>query len=386
MPKRPFVRARPKRQAKKPARYEADATPAPDMPAPGPSPAQNQTPEPTHLATTPTLTAAPPATPAVNDAVLCTILDKLQSLEKKVDHKGPTPSTSGTSPLEASCPVNIDTDSESDPPSQPESGEEASRDDDFDETHDRPLVTFGSAIGSTISTKVRNKILSNKFIEMHELLPNFHTLSNEFTIRPGKHGAQFVLAQPKLVVSFSQWCEGFDVFISIFIEQATSTTSAIKLTKALLTYKKQVTALYKQGYDGAGYDRHFRQEREHQPMSWSTLQADLQLQYAHMPRSNTSRPSNFRPPTPRPATQPSSTTRVMRTPDGHTIPHGHCLSFHSHNERCDRGPQCPYAHKCPKCPIRHPVYRPCPPAAAAPANGQALAQCQPPTGRRPAKA
>ena len=234
----------------------------------------------------------------------------------------------------------------SDPLSQPESGEEASSDDDF-EPNDWPLVTFGSAIGSTIWTKVRNKILSNKFVEMHELLSNFHTKSNEFTIRPGKHGAQFVRAQPKLV-SFSQWCEGFDVFISIFVEQATSTTSAIKLTKALLTYKKQVNALYKQGYDWAGYDRHFHQEREHQPMSWPKLRADLQLQYAHMPQSNTSRPSNFRPSTPHPAIQPSSTPRVMRTPDGNTILHGHCLSFHSHNERCDRGPQCPYVHKRPQ--------------------------------------
>ena len=79
------------------------------------------------------------------------------------------------------------------------------------------------------------KFSSNKFVEMHELLPNFHSKFNKFTIRPGKHGAQFVQAQLKLVLSFSQRCEGFDVFISIFVEQATSTTSAIKLTKALLT-------------------------------------------------------------------------------------------------------------------------------------------------------
>lgn len=289
--------------------------------------------------------AAEGTSSGLNSSVLKTIMDKLQALEAKVSTKssgregGSSDSDSVVSEVEELGDL----------------GDDSGEDDWAD--YKRPVTSFGTMIGSTVPQRIRKKIINNKFIEIAELLPNLGQVADEYTMQPGRDGTKLVKARPKQDITFSQWCEGFDVFLSIYVESAAATAAAIRLTKDLLTYKKEVIQLHKSGHDWAGFDRHFRMEMETNPAPWSTFRPDLHLQYANN-SSHTLTKSTFRPLNNNHKQQPQN-SRTIRTPDGNTLPLGFCVAFHSKNLICDKGPQCTYMHKCPRCPSRHPVYRPC---------------------------
>ena len=230
-----------------------------------------------------------------------------------------------------------------------DSDSDSCSDDEF-ENFDKPQTSFGSMVDNLVTKKLRNKILSNRFVEMAELLPGFQTkLSNEYVMKPGRHNnAKLLKCRPRYHISFNQWSKGFDVYMSVYVDKAYSVSGLQKLVKSMLTYRKGVTNLHELGHDWQGYDRHYPTERENNPVSWSTVRPDLQLKYH---RVNTTKQS-FRP-------NPSSKShpnKTLRTLDGNTIPYGHCMAFHSRNGRCEQGNPCTYSHKCPKCPVRHPIY------------------------------
>ena len=83
------------------------------------------------------------------------------------------------------------------------SGEDNSLSDSSDtdfEDYDRPKASFGSVSGHTVSEKIKAKILSNKFHEMAELLPNFKSKKQtELTITNSKDNTpRFVQARQNL--------------------------------------------------------------------------------------------------------------------------------------------------------------------------------------------
>ena len=49
----------------------------------------------------------------------------------------------------------------------------------------------------------------------------------------------------------------------------------------------------------------------------------------------------------------------MYTAEGHTVPWGFCIRFHSRGQICERGAECPYIHRCPNCSRRHPIFERC---------------------------
>ena len=342
MPKRQATRVRSKRQAKKPSRYEQEEEDQKPLLEPKPEPST---------------TDPPPPPQTVNEEFMRTVLDKLHALEKtlqkRVEDAEAQPSTSGMSKavaLPSSSEVINLCDNERDTPRGQGTNDQVASNKEEEDTSQQPSV-YSSIIDFKVPKKVRKKIINDKFIEICELLPELIPDNKEYTIQVGDEGAAFLVPlAPKVDLTFDQWCEAFDIFISVYIETAKSRIGAIDLLKALLTYKKSIRDLHKSGHDWAGYDRNFRHDREHYPLPWYTHRIDLWLQYS-------------RPRTPPAFPNHSNQPRSLRTHDGNIIPLGHCILFHSRNKMCEAS-QCPYVHKCPHCPVRHPIYRPCPPSAA----------------------
>ena len=218
--------------------------------------------------------------------------------------------------------------------------------------NDRPIPSYGSIVGQNIPQKLRRKILQDKFVEISQLLPQTSTnQSDEFIFKPSKDkGAKLVKNKKRTDISFSQWMEGFDIFIAVYIDSAHKLSSLQKLIRSLLTYKKEIATLYRMGYDWASFDRHFRKDREVNPCSWATVRHDLHMLYSG------SKKHTFRS---QPTDPNTNKIKSIQTRDGNTIPAGYCIEFHTRDSRCSKGLECSFQHKCPKCRARHPIYRAC---------------------------
>ena len=150
------------------------------------------------------------------------------------------------------------------------------------EDYDQPQITFGAIVGSTIKTKLRNKILENRYLEMAELLPDFKskkTTEAYYIQKDANHSPRFVKPRPKYDINFGQWCEAFENFSAVHLERAKTRDSMLKLALSLMTYKRTVSDLNKKNYDWAAYDRHFRSDREQDKTTWATTKHHLMVMY-----------------------------------------------------------------------------------------------------------
>ena len=226
------------------------------------------------------------------------------------------------------------------------SDSDSDMEDDFDYS---PTASFGSTIGSVVTSKLKSKILAGKFVEMSDLLTrtNLKSSQEEYHMRPGKNNySKFVKNQNVRNLPFSLWTKAFDVFISIYLERATTRDAILREAKHLLTYKEIVSRLMRTGHDWQNYDRHFRLEHEGNPMPWNTTRHDLMLEYQASSNNESQRP--FRQ-------QQHSSAKKLKTKDGAFIPVGYCTTYHSRNTHCTQKP-CGYSHICPSCSLRHPVF------------------------------
>jgi hypothetical protein len=222
---------------------------------------------------------------------------------------------------------------------------------------DKPTLSYGSLIGSNVEEKLRRKILTNRFLEMSELLPKYNIRKQqELLLKTGKSDSVRLVRRPERYdIPFDNWLEAFDVYTSIHMEKAKNVEDILKLTRSLLTYKKEVTTFKRQGGDWAGYDRHYRHDRQTNPTSWATTRQDLLQHYQRPVRDASQGPQRdfFRG-----QTKPDG-RRNTKSQDGPAIPYGYCVAFHSSAKRCDYGQNCTYKHVCPRCGRRHPGYQTC---------------------------
>ena len=207
----------------------------------------------------------------------------------------------------------------------------------------RPTTSFGLLLGHNVSTKLRQKILQEKFIDLAKLLPD-HSLIQDGDL-PYQAAEGQKSNKKKSITNISQWSEAFEIFTAVY----TSKKSNRKKIQALLTYACDIRNMAKLNYDWLGYDVQFRVDRESTRCSWAEVRSDLHL--------------IFRTPEPQPSTpfppRKFEKSSQLVSPDGTIIPKGYCIKFHSRGQRCPTGNSCQYSHKCPSCAAFHPIYEKC---------------------------
>ena len=133
------------------------------------------------------------------------------------------------------------------------------------------------------------------------------------------------------------WSEAYDIFQLIYIEThpSKSTKELLILTRELLTYRKHIIDILKQGGDWLQYDKHFRSEMVNRGDSWSTIRFDLLMTY------------NF-----------NNKQKVSQNSRGHTTKQkmtNTCYDYNARGKICARF-ACPYSHSCAICLLKHPRY------------------------------
>ena len=261
--------------------------------------------------------------------------------------RSPSPSSSSEKSGETSSDDKSDTLSDSDTT-------------DF-EDYDKPQTSFGSIVGATVTEKNKQTILSDKFIEMAELLPNFKThkqLKDYKLTEDTDHTLKYVKARPKYDINFGQWCGGFVTYTAVYVERAKTRSGMLKLIRSMLTYTRKLSEIKKKQYDWAAYDRHFRTERETGKESWVTTRQDLLTMYQAPPHDSfrQNKKSSYANGNQNKTTANNKTGGgSIQTKDGATIPSGYCINFHSRGQRCTTV-DCGFLHQCPKCKSRHPIF------------------------------
>ena len=218
---------------------------------------------------------------------------------------------------------------------------------------DMPPISFGGKVGDSVSKSLVKRINKGKFINFVDLLPDLsgnETVPEEMFIKFGDKGIpHFEKRGKNRVITFTEWSEAFDVYMMTYIDgrclkhnRATKT-----LLKDMLTYRKHVAIMMKDGGDWRGYDQHFRKLMEAMPVSWATVNFNLIWHYNNRQSKHESGKSRVH-----------SSTQL-------------CNKFNTPYARCPfSSATCRFQHSCAKCgSSSHPSYI----CSANRANGRASA-------------
>ena len=286
-----------------------------------------------------------------------------KSSRPKSRRRSPSSASSSSSPSASSSSSSSSEDSSSDYTSETDS-ESRSKSRAHKHSTDRPLSSFGTLVGNNISRKIKKKIWNHKFIELNCLLP--HVTEEEYNhtmaVASG-HDRSLKLVKPKrqTILSIWQWLEAWEVFMAIYTQKS----SHRRHIQALLTYSWDIRNMSKLNYDWLGFDREFRMDRESTKCSWATVRHDLHLTYGQPQHPTPRQPTpSFQKPEYTQQQQPflhhsNVRNHPLYTAQGHAIPRGYCIRFHSREVICEKGTECTYLHKCPTCNRRHPIFDKC---------------------------
>ena len=291
---------------------------------------------------------------SLNNEVLASILDRLEKMEQAAAASQPQPAAPKPANQPSASAGNKTTPSVPADP-QFEIEQRADPQSDFDtEPAKRPVQEFGTLVGDDVRQKLVNDIRSDKFVEFWELLPNpDRDQSNSFVFAAThSNDVRILKRRQKKFINFQQWNRAYDVYMSIYIETATSRAAMSLLVKDMLTYRKEVESLHVEGKDWFNYDYHFRNDREVNPIRFSTVRHDLLRQYDR--RTQSFRGEGVRGE----GVRKTNTNQDRHRATNNQVPSGYCRQFHTPETRCTFE-HCRYKHVCPRCSRRHPMYNNC---------------------------
>ena len=226
--------------------------------------------------------------------------------------------------------------------------------------------------------QLRQKIISDKYVEMYDLLPYADLKKNNLVLKQVGGFVKQFQEETKKFVTIEQWNEAFEIYMSAYHATASTRERGHTLLLEMLTYKRDINNLAKQNLAWYDYDRMFRKDRSVNPstFAFSHLRHDLLAhltisKMARMNRQNKVQPSSQnshnsqnQSHNQQPHRQPFRQTGFDRRqpssgkPVPERIPRGYCIPYHSENLHCksDKG-KCTYNHACHKCLGDHPAYK-----------------------------
>ena len=188
---------------------------------------------------------------------------------------------------------------------------------------------------SRVSDKLKAQIWSGEYVSISSLLHDSSQQNYSVSVRPGSDDEtpMFCVAPraKSSTVSFDQWLQGFEIYMSVFLLQP----QHLSESHNLLMYVQTIRSLYEKGADWRSYDEAFRSLRQANNWGWESV-----CWYLWMNASES-----------RPATTPSVTPfrskgkaswGKAKWPSTKT-----CFAF-DRGEVCNAA-TCRYTHKCRRC-------------------------------------
>ncbi|XP_066305027.1 mucin-2-like [Branchiostoma lanceolatum] len=201
--------------------------------------------------------------------------------------------------------------------------------------------TLHLPLDSGVSMSTKEKIWTDQYIDLRQLLPN-QTIDSQYTVALTNAGAAPILtlasrpSQHKQPLTLDQWTNAFLVFHYIYVQRHLAASSA------LVSYQHLIRAMAARGANWLRYDELFRTYRQSSITTpWNSPHLQLYIDALTTPLQ-----------TPIQTPQPQSTTNFRPTGSRRSttsrIPMGYCFQFHKQNGKCLEA-ACPYTHTCPHC-------------------------------------
>ena len=198
--------------------------------------------------------------------------------------------------------------------------------------------SFGLLVGEHVSKTLRQKIVTDKYVDMHDLLPENTKAEQHLVLTSSLSGDNLKLLKDSkdVKITLDQWNEAFAHYMAIY-----HTTVALNLQSNLflemLTYRRDINTLAEQGLPWWRYDSQFRRDRSVNPskFTFATLRHDLIASLNAFPLNR----------------QPSGSQTDQRR----DIPKGYCFRYHTIHAKCENR-QCMFKHECYQCNARHPIF------------------------------
>ena len=240
-----------------------------------------------------------------------------------------------------------------------------------DEDWGRSRNKFGYLVGKNLSEKLREKIKTDQYVEMADLLPSSQDKKDDLVMKKSEEGVRFVESKPHRFVDIDKWNQAFRVYTSIYVETAAPLggNAAVLLMKQLLTYQNNINQFARRRESWFLYDKHFRKERaaSSDPDLFSDIRHDILLDLdmsgrkeRYNPDHSSSRKRNFR----------GFDKYGSSGFDNRRKGSGFCFLFNDEQKHCNRS-RCLYKHNCIQCGGGHPKFM-CERANAAASNLERL--------------
>ncbi|RLJ22837.1 hypothetical protein DJ031_00180 [bacterium endosymbiont of Escarpia laminata] len=195
-------------------------------------------------------------------------------------------------------------------------------------------------LDSQIPDALRAKIWAGEFIDLTLLLKPTGAQQQEYALAINKVVGNPTLcvspAKPKdSVLTFGQWGQAFQMYMSVYLLQPANLPSAVKMLK----YMEIVRGLAEEGGNWRSYDEAFRTMRHRWGWAWDSISWELWMKAS---QSQTGR---------RLSTGPPFHGQGRARPQASSP----CFAFNK-GEMCNSA-TCRYVHKCQICGGAHPVVR-----------------------------
>ncbi len=198
-----------------------------------------------------------------------------------------------------------------------------------------PSQIFISAdlpIDSQVSTKIKDKIWNEEFVDFGALLSNPGHEKYQISVQNGEAGtpASFCLepvSRPKKIMSIEVWQQAFNIFAAVYTQKCPHEAPA------LMKYGQTIRDLAVRGQNWRFYDENFRYLRATQAsrVPWGSIHGELWLR------------SQFSTKAPQTTNQANNGNKF----GGQSVPSGYCFKFHS-GQFCSAA-KCAFNHTCFKC-------------------------------------
>ena len=188
---------------------------------------------------------------------------------------------------------------------------------------------------SRVSDKLKAQIWSGEYVSISSLLHDSSPQNYSVSVRPGSDDdtPMFCVAPraKSRTVSFDQWLQGFEIYMSVFLLQP----QHLSESHNLLMHVQTIRSLYEKGADWRSYDEAFRSLRQANNWGWESVCWYLWMNASESRPAATPSVTPFR-------SKGKASWGKAKWPSTKT-----CFAF-DRGEVCNAA-TCRYIHKCRRC-------------------------------------
>ena len=228
---------------------------------------------------------------------------------------------------------------------------------------DQGFIPVHVPLGQYLSDKIKNKITSDQFVPLSQLLPNNNEETITLNLNQSQDGPLFQIAskqaESKKITNIHTWSRAFETFVAVYSEAHPTSTPA------LMKYASVIRDLdLHHGFNASSfYDETFRKFKQSNPnWPWNALHPEIWIRSTSMNKVEKSRIQTYQQ-----RSNPYNNSKRVQSQNQKEMPQNHYNSHRNYKQPFRQNlcyayaykgmcsfRNCRYRHECPICHGPHP--------------------------------